>query len=171
MLPEPLHSGESGRTILAIPPIKPDKKMEVKNVKTSLKKLVFGTAALFLLMAMVTPAISASLVPISLTADNSEPSSSTSGYTDTSYSTLNTPVPPAQPSGELESQPITPVDPTEEGETSEPSPEPEAIPPEAPQEEEVPVDPEVVYPEEEKGKGKGKGNGQGFLLNNFKKSK
>lgn len=143
--------------------------MEVKNVKTSLKKMVFGTAALFLLLAMVIPAISASLVPISSATDQSELSSGTSDGTDTSYSALITPVYTAPTGSEPESQPITPVDPAEEGETSEPNAEPEEIPPEAPQEEEVPVDPEIVYPEDENGKGKGKG--KGFLLNNFKKSK
>ena len=140
-------------------------------MKTCLKKVVFGAAVLFLLMAIVTPAISASNALTSSATDYSEPNSSTSGYTDTSFSASNTPVYTTQPSSDPASEPIAPVDSIEENPKSDESAEPEEIPPEAPQEEEVPVDPDIVYPEKGNGKGKGKGNGQGFLLNNFKKSK
>jgi hypothetical protein len=167
LLPEPFHSRESGRTILAIPPIKPDiKKMEVKNVKTCLKKVVFGAATLFLLMAIVTPAISASTASITDSGaympSSDEVDTSTQERTEASASTFDE---TAQTSNEPAIEPVA------EAESSDESAQAEEAPTEAPQEEEVLVDPEIVIPENGNGKGKGKGQGHGYLLNNFKKSK
>jgi len=147
------------------------KQMEVKNVKTSTTKMVFGAAVLFLLMAFLTPAVSASFMPVSNTGEDSAPLLSVSESTDASFSDTSAPAYTAPSGIEEESAPA--VDPAQDRDTSDvvaetgeqSSTEPAQI------DEEVPVDPEIDYPEDETGKGKGKGQGQGYLLNNFKKNK
>ena len=121
-------------------------------MKTALRKVVLSTATLLLLLALVSPVISAS--DSTSIADSGMAPTNTGGY-----------VPPDMAADEA------PVEEKLEEEAS-PEAEPEASGPEeilddAPQEEEDPVSSDTVTSSKEKGRG----NAYGFIRNNFRKSK
>lgn len=136
-------------------------------MKAYLRRAVIGATALFLFMALVTPAISGSdTVPASNSCFIPVPSMTSDPEPVTTIQS---------PDANGEQQLIEPmVDPEEQGDTlaqeeeSEPDNEPASISPDMPLEDKDPSSPEIAYPKFNNGKSNP--NGQGYLRNLLRKT-
>lgn len=139
----------------------------MKKLKAYLRRAVIGATALFLFMALVTPAISGSdTVPASNSCFIPVPSMTSDPEPVTTIQS---------PDANGEQQLIEPmVDPEEQGDTlaqeeeSEPDNEPASISPDMPLEDKDPSSPEIAYPKFNNGKSNP--NGQGYLRNLLRKT-
>jgi hypothetical protein len=136
-------------------------------LKAYLRRAVIGATALFLFMALVTPAISGS---------DTVPASSSCYISAPSMTSEPNPVTTIQsPDANREPQLIEPtVEPEEQDDTeareeeSEPNNEPASISPDMPLEDKDPSSPEIAYPKFNNGKSNP--NGQGYLRNLLRKT-
>jgi hypothetical protein len=134
---------------------------EVKNVKTGLSKVVFSATAIFLILALIAPGITAS----EFSSENSDPYNGADSWTNTDPNVVYDRSSEATGSTEQmeEQESMIETDPGQE------MPPEEEIPPEMPIEEIDPDDPDLTAPTKQNAKGKGEAPGQARKL--IRKSK
>jgi hypothetical protein len=129
-------------------------------MKKGLRKILIGSAALFLLIALVAPGISASTAPNTSAGIYSTASSGSSYVPPSTQPLASSTDPMSQPDGEAEPALEDEPEPAPDGE-AEPQSEPEEILPEIPSMDPNPDEPDSSYPAFYKVRGKSASNRHG----------